>query len=58
MHSKRTKDYSLTGTASRYNSRAKERRADDIFSKGLTDKKNVNDKVAANNKLAGQLILS
>ncbi len=40
--------------AGRHQSRTKERKADDIFSKGLTDKKHaVNDKVAANNKLAG-----
>lgn len=57
-HSKRTKDYSIITSTGRHQSRQRERKADDIFSKGLTDKKVVNDQVAANNKLAGQLILS
>ena len=51
--SRRTKDYSLITPSGKHAFRTKETRADDIFSKGVTERKNVNEKVAANNKLAG-----
>ena len=58
VYSRRTKDYSLITPTGKNQFRSKETKADDIFSKGVAEKKTVNDKVAANNKLAGQLMLS
>ena len=58
VYSRRTKDYSLITPTGKNQFRSKETKAGDIFSKGVAEKKTVNDKVAANNKLAGQLMLS
>jgi len=58
VYSRRTKDYSLITPTGKNQFRSKETKADDIFSKGVAEKKTDNDKVAANNKVADQLMLS